>query len=572
MTVRDIITATGLDIDETIAEKLNGCIKKVKDGLKKIISGVEKFKSAAIQSPGVSGLTVAVAEIKNIAEKFNENNNVLVRQENKPENNALSFNSPAALILNETPPANAGEKFSPRQFAAPFQAIVNNLQSLRHVLKPVIQQPAPAGNGVSTAGTSPAPYGKPGKSGLQNISVENGLRLADNSEIRNISGIIGLISGKCGTGAGEVHKNINQTRDNIKLYLSVSFGLIKDISGGLLRFNENIKKPVGRGLTSAGNGVSTAGASPAPYGKPGKSGLQNTAVTSVTGAFTADCEKVFGDIKVISNKLNDAVGSTAEGLRHIVSGAADGALGMIKDFFYKDAGFAKSTENTADTFVSYDKEYPELIVGGKDSKVFAASKTGGIIGVICDVASTAKSTVKAAEGVITQAKAVVAELVSARNEGKREVYPYQTKTDGFIAGLIRHDQGKVNITMNEAHGSSGGGIAEELKYIGGLISGGMKFVAGKAAGAKANADSYGTADTLRSIVGDILSFAQGASVSPGTVQSMVSNTTNKSVTQNNYFESTFNGDRAGQKQSSEAMKKSAGDATGELARALAFAR
>jgi hypothetical protein len=53
---------------------------------------------------------------------------------------------------------------------------------------------------------------------------------------------------------------------------------------------------------------------------------------------------------------------------------------------------------------------------------------------------------------------------------------------------------------------------------------------------------------------------------------MVTSTTNRSVTQNNYFESTFNGERAAQKRSSEAMNKNADDATGALARALAYAR
>jgi len=53
---------------------------------------------------------------------------------------------------------------------------------------------------------------------------------------------------------------------------------------------------------------------------------------------------------------------------------------------------------------------------------------------------------------------------------------------------------------------------------------------------------------------------------------MVSSTTNRSVTQNNYFESTFNGDRAGQQRSAEAMNRNANDATGQLALALAYAR
>ena len=97
-------------------------------------------------------------------------------------------------------------------------------------------------------------------------------------------------------------------------------------------------------------------------------------------------------------------------------------------------------------------------------------------------------------------------------------------------------------------------------------------MAEKAAGAKANADSNGFTDALRSFGANLTSLVKGATASPGTVQSMVTSTTNRSVTQNNYFENTFNGDRAGQQRSSEAMGKNTADATGQLARALAFAR
>ena len=44
------------------------------------------------------------------------------------------------------------------------------------------------------------------------------------------------------------------------------------------------------------------------------------------------------------------------------------------------------------------------------------------------------------------------------------------------------------------------------------------------------------------------------------------------MTQNIEINNQFNGDCAGQQKSSEAMDKAAGDATGEMARALAFAK
>ena len=46
----------------------------------------------------------------------------------------------------------------------------------------------------------------------------------------------------------------------------------------------------------------------------------------------------------------------------------------------------------------------------------------------------------------------------------------------------------------------------------------------------------------------------------------------KSVTQNIEINNKFEGDRAGQQKSSEAMEKAADDSTAELARALQYAR
>ena len=78
----------------------------------------------------------------------------------------------------------------------------------------------------------------------------------------------------------------------------------------------------------------------------------------------------------------------------------------------------------------------------------------------------------------------------------------------------------------------------------------------------------GLSQTLR----DILSL--GVTPKPETVAAATAtaNVENKSVTQNVDITNTFNGDRAGQQKSAEAMEKAAADATGQLARGLAYAR
>lgn len=78
---------------------------------------------------------------------------------------------------------------------------------------------------------------------------------------------------------------------------------------------------------------------------------------------------------------------------------------------------------------------------------------------------------------------------------------------------------------------------------------------------------------LDSAMGDMNTIAKAKVVSPSTAASVVGgDRISKSVVQNVNIQNQFNGDRAGQKKSSEAMDKATEDSTSELARALAFTR
>lgn len=78
--------------------------------------------------------------------------------------------------------------------------------------------------------------------------------------------------------------------------------------------------------------------------------------------------------------------------------------------------------------------------------------------------------------------------------------------------------------------------------------------------------------TLQSMTGNIGLIAQSAVASPQTAQTSVGGSTSKVITQNVNISNQFNGDRAGQQKSSEAMDKATNDSTEELARALQYAR
>lgn len=78
---------------------------------------------------------------------------------------------------------------------------------------------------------------------------------------------------------------------------------------------------------------------------------------------------------------------------------------------------------------------------------------------------------------------------------------------------------------------------------------------------------------LELVTGDMSVIAKSNVVSPGTAKTAsTGGVSSRTVTQNVEINNQFNGDRAGQEKSSEAMDKASDDATGEMARALAFAR
>lgn len=80
-------------------------------------------------------------------------------------------------------------------------------------------------------------------------------------------------------------------------------------------------------------------------------------------------------------------------------------------------------------------------------------------------------------------------------------------------------------------------------------------------------------DALGALTGDMSIMAQANAASPATARTaMGSNSVSKSVVQNVNINNKFEGDRAGQQKSAAAMDKAAGDSTGEMARALSYAR
>lgn len=114
--------------------------------------------------------------------------------------------------------------------------------------------------------------------------------------------------------------------------------------------------------------------------------------------------------------------------------------------------------------------------------------------------------------------------------------------------------------------------------VSGIVGGVAKAVAAGKRSVAENPESGAYLQTalsgIRAIVGNTPTTEKTSSVLPGTAKNITNstNTVRKSIVQNVNINNQFNGDRAGQQKSSKAMDKAAADTTGELARALAFAK
>ena len=92
--------------------------------------------------------------------------------------------------------------------------------------------------------------------------------------------------------------------------------------------------------------------------------------------------------------------------------------------------------------------------------------------------------------------------------------------------------------------------------------------------AKGISNNEGTViDKIRSLANGISTLMQAATAKTRTATTSTVNNTTSSVTQNVNIDNTYNGGTTeSQKTVSKGMKKSAADATTEMARALAYAR
>lgn len=141
---------------------------------------------------------------------------------------------------------------------------------------------------------------------------------------------------------------------------------------------------------------------------------------------------------------------------------------------------------------------------------------------------------------------------------------------GSVTGMVGNLLGGIKAAKTKANEMLGSMKDDGMTFNSKIapVSDLGNFVQGIAAG-KEKLKSF-----LQGFSGDLSFMTQANVVQPETVSKVGGGNDSKSVsiTQNVNIDNQFNGDRAGQEKSSEAMDKAADDSTSEMARALQFAR
>ena len=141
---------------------------------------------------------------------------------------------------------------------------------------------------------------------------------------------------------------------------------------------------------------------------------------------------------------------------------------------------------------------------------------------------------------------------------------------GSVTGMVGNLLGSIKAAKTKANKMLGSMKDDGMTFNPKIapVSDLGNFVQGIAAG-KEKLKSF-----LQGFSGDLSFMTQANVVQPETVSKVGGGNDSKtvSITQNVNIDNQFNGDRAGQEKSSEAMDKAADDSTSEMARALQFAR
>lgn len=366
--------------------------------------------------------------------------------------------------------------------------------------------------------------------------------------------LIGTLFDKMGIGA-----------DNARQAIFNAFGKIRDfvveIWSGVTSFLEEHSEEI-RAMFDAIWGAITQILSAAFT-------LISTLAKAIFGALQTFWENWGDKIKAVFSLLADFFGRTfervisvitqfAEFLSAIFSGDIQGALqsllGIFQTILEQILDFVQTIFTAIWTFIG-DKviAIKDTIVEGFQAAIdWITSLPEQALQWGADIINGIVDGIKGAIGKVGEAVSGVADKIksflhfSVPDEGP--LTDYQKWMPDFMTGLA------------EGIEKSSPGVISTIQTLAGKLADGIRNISPDAAVA------------LESLIGDVSVLTQSAVASPATVQTSVGGSTSKVVTQNVNINNKFEGDRAGQQKSSEAMDKAADDSTAELARALQYAR
>ncbi len=301
-------------------------------------------------------------------------------------------------------------------------------------------------------------------------------------------------------------------------------------------------------------------------------GIKSFLVGILNGLKTA-ISNAWNGIKTTTANIWNGIKSTISNIWNGIKTAVSNAINNVKTTI---ANIWNSIKSTTSTVWKGIKSTVSSVVDGVKSSVTNAFNS--LKSSVTTIWNNIKSAItKPINDAWSAVKGVVDKLKSAFDFDwslPKLKLPHITVTGGVAPYGIG---GKGSLPKFDIQWYREGGILEGATIFGAM---GGKLLGGGEAGKEAViplAELWAQmrtmiADGVTSLTRNLAPLADLSTIAPATAGSMISNSSTRTIIITNNFNQQFNGERAAQQKASTAMKAATTDISGELARALAFAK
>lgn len=351
--------------------------------------------------------------------------------------------------------------------------------------------------------------------------------------------------------SGKISERLTREWQVVKTVLTTVWNVIKkvatDIFGGLQSFWENHGSQLKNAFSNVWTGIKNrldtiwsiiSSIANAVFGK--LQSFWNTWGGTISTMFSG----VWNNIKAVFKTVIDAIADIFSIFAALFAGDWEGAWNEVKNFFVDLWNnivnvFTTIWNSIVSVFQSIWGVIGDTVIGIKDTIV------NGFNAAIEWITSLPEKALQWGKDIIQSIVDGIKEKISAVTDA---VSGIATKIKDFLGFSEPED----------------GPLSNFHEYMPDMIS---LMVSGIEAGKSKLKDALGD------LAGDMSIMANASLVSGNTAaMTAAAGSVSKSVIQNNNFSNTFNGDRAGQAKSAEAMSSASEDAVSQMARALAYTR